>query len=425
MESQLQNLERVLRNPSLPAATAAQLRACVADARALHAQATQVKDRDRSPATLHASSPERAAQAAATPRNGAGHPRPTKLPAATGGAGGGNASGSAVDTRPAHAVASALYLLIESLVMRLEADRASLYLLNERSGELMLAVNAGVGMPKPSRNGHPPLSTGLVSTCCSTGVAVNLPGLTLEDAADCPGPTTARNAIVFPVRRHESAPLPCLGAIVLINRHRGVDGPFGADDEAILAQMSPCIAYLARQYPIDHGAFAFNFAALHRVRPLELYSPPAVGLPASWSVQTAQLVYHRDGPEKYIRRENASGTGGSGGGSSSEADSPTAAGDAEDSSSQALESVAQQIRTVSEYADTVRACWLATVDQQMDVEKQIRKKQALITDAQEILHRKQDKLRHIKDALCDELEERALRKEGGPNGNTGLDGFPL
>ena len=322
------------------------------------------------------------------------------------------------DGKLGQAIGASLYLILESLLVRIAAQRMCLYLVNERTGDLQLAANVGIGMHRPNKNSHPPLSTGLLSTCAQTGVAVNLPQVSLEDVADCPGPGRARNAIIFPIRRDQMRPDLCIGVIIAVNHRNGSD-PFTLEDEVALAQASPSIAYIARQYPVDYGCFAFDFAALHRVAPLEPYREASAHLPMGWSVPTTQLVYHREGSEKFIRRENAPGV---------DEDSPqrvvipSASVVMDDDAQHAsvvvdaggsLESVATHIRTVAEYLASVQQCWSHTVQQQMDVERHVRQKQALITDAQEILHRKQAKLRHIKDVLCDHLEDEAMKQAGG------------
>jgi hypothetical protein len=298
------------------------------------------------------------------------------------------AAADAPDARLGQAVAAALYLLVEALLVRIEADRISLFLVNERTGDLQLAVNAGVGAHKPTRNSLPPLSTGLLSLAASTGVAVNLPWVTLEDIADCPGPTRGRNAIVCPIRREHSRSDASIGALIAVNCRRGTE-PFSVDDEAALAHAAPSIAYLARQYPIDYGVLGFDFTSLHRVRPLDpTPAAPLLRLPAGWTFPIVQMVYHREGPEKYIRREQLR--------------------DGEVVPADTLDTVADHLRTVREYIDSLRRCWRTSVEERMETERQLRQRQALITDAQEILHRKQAKLRLIKDVLCEQMEHKAL-----------------
>jgi hypothetical protein len=376
------------------------------------------------------------------------------------------------DGRCGQAVCAALYLIVEALLVRMEADRISLYLVNERTNDLQLAVNAGVGVQRPTRNSHPPLSTGLVSSAAMTGVAVNLPWVSLEDVADCPGPR-AKNAIICPIRRDPCKSDGCIGVIIAVNHRRGTC-PFTVDDEVALVHAGPSIAYLARQYPIDYGVFSFDFPALHRVMPPAISSSQgdsdATGtrLPDGWSLPRTQHVYHRQGPEKYIRRNKTGpdslssqqpvdGTDGSpptanrarlnaahgaalrsfdqvadyiasmralpldAGTDDSQLEAYLLASRREvdalrhlgDGGVDADTTVAAHLRTVHEYLNRVRGCWRQTVEQQMEIERNITRKQALVTDAQEILHRKQAKLRHIKDALCEFMEEEAWKRIDG------------
>jgi hypothetical protein len=199
--------------------------------------------------------------------------------------------------------------------------------------------------------------------------------------ADCSGPTRARNAIIFPVR-NVPPKNDCIGALIAVNHLRGSE-PFGADEERILHMTLPSIAYVARQYPIDFGVNALDPVVLHRIIPLETYAPPHVSLPSGWMTPATQLVYHRDGPEKFLRREVLR----------------DGAEEVPD------EGVANHVKSVQKYIAIMESCWHASIVQGMDLERQLRQRQALITDAQEILHRKQKKLDLLKDVLCEQLEQ--------------------
>lgn len=297
---------------------------------------------------------------------------------------GANAAAAAADSQSSLAlgqgIAASLYLIMESLLIRTASERMSLFLINERTSEMQLAVNVGVGMPRPAKGAHPPLSTGVLMSVVETKIAVNLPSVSLEDVADCPGPSKGRNALIFPVR--SSGPRnSVIGCIIAVNHKRGME-PYTVDAERTLHLVSPSIAYIAKQYPIDYALFAFDPASLHRIVPLEPYQPVFSGLPTLWTVPNTQLVYHREGPEKYIRRQQMR----------------------DDATEMADEGVAEHLVSVQRYLEMMENCWKESVVQSMETDRQLKQKQALIVDAQEILHRKQRKLDLLKDVLCEQLQ---------------------
>lgn len=305
----------------------------------------------------------------------------------------------------ASCVTASVYLLLESLVVRSASERALLYLTNERTGILFLSAVAGTGMTRYAAASAPPSSSGVVGAVMSSGIAVNLNLLNLEDAVDCPGPSKARNAIFFPVHAHDARTgtrhHPPVGVIALVNKHGGAQ-PYNCDDEMLLHQLCPCFSYFSRTYP--HGSVPFDPSVLHRVANPTL-EPQVVGgacddalsattWPDSWTSPRTQLVYHREGAEKFIRRQHLRER-------SREIDE---------------DGIATHLRTVEEYISSLEACWRDAVTKCIEADRTLVQRHMHLTDAQDILYRKQRKLDLLKDVLQDTLQRAGVTLQGGPPG---------
>jgi hypothetical protein len=288
------------------------------------------------------------------------------------------------------AIGASLYLVLESMLQRTNAERLSMYMTNQRS-ELQFVTAVGIGMSRLRKNPPTPSAQGVLRTVMSTGIAINMPTVTMEDVVDCQGTTKGRNVLVFPIRsRDEHA--TCIGGVVLVNKKRGTER-FNEDDEKLCHAMNPTLAYVAQTYPIDYAAFGFDPAPMHRIIPMEHYVPSHAQLPPGWNVPQTQLVYHSEGPEKFIRRN---------------------ARDVREHMQAEAAEIAEEgttfhLRSIETYLQMMESCWRDAIVQGMDAERQLKQKQSLIVDAQEILHRKQRKLDLVKDVLCEQLQ----RTSGG------------
>lgn len=281
-------------------------------------------------------------------------------------------------------IAAAIYFLLESALIRCDAERLTLYVkpannVDPDHFDLKQLVNVGAGMPTVRREVLAN-STGIANAVCASGIAVNLPSVNLEDVADCPGPTKAKNALVFPVRSLKSWK-NVLGVMFLVNKSKGA-AAFTSDDELTLFGLAPSVSYLVESYPIDYVTAAFDPTSIHRLVPLRPSAPISL-LPPEFAAPSTQLVYHRNGREKFIRRQVLEEAG----------------------TSLRDEVVAENLRSVESYIKMIEESWKMSVIEAMEIEKQLRQKQGHIADAREILQRKQRKLDLLKDALCEQLQK--------------------
>ena len=259
-------------------------------------------------------------------------------------------------------VAASVYFVLESLLVRTQSDRLSLFLpvsllaggatsggmyaaasANEAtfngasaaatgvaspppSSQLCLVANVGVGTAIVARE-QPVAPCSLVQRVFTSRVAANLSRAELDDVVDCRGPTNPRNSLVFPIRTvasrpnasaftgaadagaaadaaGASPPPPPFGVIQLVNKRRGAV-PYSAKDELLLHCAAPTIAAILERYPTRLAQFAFDPAPLHRWSPLpssQQRGPPMIDVAESLAAEPTQLVLRRAEGEGRLTR---------------------------------------------------------------------------------------------------------------------------
>lgn len=289
-------------------------------------------------------------------------------------------------------IAAAQYLLLESVVMRIGAERAHLFMPNG-VGHLTLCAAVGKNMSKyrTATNGG-----GIVNAVWATGIAVNLDTVNLDDVVDCPGPTLAENALFFPLFTGPSTDAAA-GVIVVINKRLSGFGrsgapvePFTFQDERMLQALGPSMCHFSTTYknPTEPSStpqvsMMFDPTELHKVfDPFAAPKCPNPFQPISspeWPTQPLhpQLVYRRDGQEKFIRRQNLR------------------------AKAQAIpdEDISAQLQSVKQYVESLESCWHSAVSQTLSNEKLLAQRQFFLTETQGMLHRKQRKLDLVKELL--------------------------
>ena len=282
-----------------------------------------------------------------------------------------------------HCIVGSIYFHLEAILVALEADRLTLYVEPPGGGSLLQSMNVGIGMPVV-RKPHFASNTSIVHAVFSTGIAANLDEVGLDDVAECPGPTVAKNAIVFPVLAPQERAWGLVGVVVVVNKRRGLSN-FVESDEALLAMRLPAIGYILKRYPVDILSTVFDPTPIHALHPIQPFTPNPIGLPESASppVVEAVKVYHRGGGEKFVRRQNlvAGGT------------------------AIASESVAQSVVSVQQYIMALEECWRGGVLDKIELERSLRQKAQNLAEAKEILLRKQRRFDILKETLCEQLEK--------------------
>jgi hypothetical protein len=282
-----------------------------------------------------------------------------------------------------HCITAAVYMALEALLVACEAERLALYTKTTQSSVLELAVMVGPGVP-PARKGVFASSVGLVQAVFSTCIAANLDSVTLEDVAECPGPTVAKNALLFPVvHTTTSGRRETQGALILVNKRHGTQA-FDVKDEHILHVRLPVVSYLLHQYAMEYAAFVFDAAPLHRLAPLPSWVPPTMGIPKEFSQtpEYVQRVFHRNGTEKFIRRQALLLT----------------------EETVQCPSTAESLTSVEAYISVLDDCWKRGINDRMEVELTLRQKMQHLSDAREILVRKQKKFDILKETFCEQLD---------------------
>lgn len=296
-----------------------------------------------------------------------------------------------------HCLTAAVHMSLEALLVMCEAERLALYTKTSNGASLELAIAVGAGVP-PARKGMIASPVGLVQAVFTTCIAVNLNAVTYEDVAECPGPTAGKNALLFPVIYTTPAGLrEPQGVIILINKRHGQQ-PFGDKDEYLLNMRIPMLSYQLWRYPLEHAAFTFDAAPLHRLAPLPSYTAPLMGIPKELSdaPDHVQKVYHRNGAEKFIRRQALVLT---------------------DDIVQAP-STAESVSSVEAYISVLEDCWKRGIHDRIEVELTLRQKMQHLSDAREILVRKQKKFDILKETLCEQLENNLASVGGGQFSST-------
>jgi hypothetical protein len=291
-----------------------------------------------------------------------------------------------------HCLTAAVHMSLEALLVSCEAERLALYTKTPNGASLELAIAVGAGVP-PARKGVIASPVGLIQAVFSTCIAANLDAVTYEDVSECPGPTTAKNALLFPVVYSTPAGLrEPQGVIILINKRHGQQ-PFGTKEEYLLNMRLPMLSYQLWRYPLEHAAFTFDAAPLHRLAPLPTYIAPSIGIPKELSEAPdhVQKVYHRNGAEKFIRRQALVLT---------------------DDIVQAP-STAESVSSVEAYISVLEDCWKRGIHDRIEVELTLRQKMQHLSDAREILVRKQRKFDILKETLCEQLESNLAAVGGG------------
>lgn len=292
-----------------------------------------------------------------------------------------------------HCLTAALYMTLEALLVGCEAERLSLYTKTSRGAGLELAVAVGAGVP-PAKKGVQASPVGLAQAVFATQIAANLDTVTYEDVAECPGPTAAKNALLFPVVHTAPSGLrEAQGVIVLINKRHGAQA-FDKKDEHLLHTRLPVLSYQLWHYPIEEYAlYAFDPAPLHRLAPLPSYAAPSIGIPRELSdaPDHVQRVFHRNGTEKFIRKQALLLT-----------DDIVMA-----------PSTAESLTSVEAYISVLEDCWKRGIHDRIEVELTLRQKMQHLSDAREILVRKQKKFDILKETFCEQLENNLSAGTGG------------
>ena len=173
-----------------------------------------------------------------------------------------------------------LHFWLESIVARCRCDRVSLFLPHPKHHTLVRVAMVGPTAQPVStqnsqtalfsqRNGDTPGAAGPVTAAVlQTGVAANLSAVAQEDAADCPGTSVAKTALVVPIKplKHTTATgaNAAVGVLFAVNKMGGTQ-VFSTHDQYILISIAPSIAYMAETYPVDFAAHRFDPTPLHRI----------------------------------------------------------------------------------------------------------------------------------------------------------------
>lgn len=294
-----------------------------------------------------------------------------------------------------------LYFMMETLLIRTESDRVTLFLENP-SGELCAAMRVGAGIVPLACSREVPVSaTSLIEVVRATGIAASLNSVDLADVAESPGPTLARNTLIFPLQNF-SRPHRIDGCIQLVNKRKGLE-PFGIADEVVVDQLRPSIACLLHRYPVPIPLPPFDPTPLYSWNPLPQYSLPTLGLDASLTATPKQLVFHRNAGDRFtakfwmnnIAGSDVIGNSGEDGGGSGDAKLVQLAGEGLSAGASLLD--------VESYMKTMDDCWRSSVAEAMLLEGTVKQKQSHINDAREIISRKQKKLELLKNTLVDEV----------------------
>uniref|UniRef100_A0A7S1QFA9 GAF domain-containing protein n=1 Tax=Neobodo designis TaxID=312471 RepID=A0A7S1QFA9_NEODS len=288
-------------------------------------------------------------------------------------------------------LAAGLYLLLESLQVRIQAARLTVVLKNP-SGGMSIAVDCGGPQAKLSAATKLPLQESLLNSVMETGMAASLPTVSLEDIEDRTA-VRPRNALALPLHAHPPK-TGYVGVIIAINC-RGGAAMFSERDERVLFSAVPSISYLTQTYDMDFRRYAFDPTPLHRYAPLpvstahgdgEGFGPLARSLTNSLAASKSDpppiLVYRREGPEKFIRKEHLRDLA---------AELPE-------------EGDESHLVAVSDHIERVEQAWAAAIERCMLSERTLRQKQALVTEAVEVLGRKQRKVDLLKEVLADNLK---------------------
>ena len=283
-------------------------------------------------------------------------------------------------------IAASLYFVLESLMVRCEAQRLTLFV-KTPSDALQQVINVGLGMPLIRRITMASTS-GIVQCVFSSGIAANLDNLSLDDANEFEGPTKPKNALLFPVLNdvaRDGVNKTAIGVIILINRCGGTV-PFGVAQEQAVSSTLPTVSYLLEKYPVDHVSIGFDPTPIHRVRPLPSPQEPILSIPPELTAPYYQKIFHQNGSEKFVRRQALE----------------------EENEEVEPYDVTTNLVCVDAYIRTLEECWKSGIADKISLEKMLRVKQNHVNDAQEIFMRKQRRLDLAKEALREHIEKQLV-----------------
>eukprot|EP00744_Colponema_vietnamica_P016034 GILI01022476.1.p1 GENE.GILI01022476.1~~GILI01022476.1.p1 ORF type:complete len:422 (-),score=50.38 GILI01022476.1:31-1161(-) len=279
-------------------------------------------------------------------------------------------------------ISAACYLILESILVRTQADRLSLFMIGD-TGTLSLVANVGAGTI-PVGKDVPVGPSSLVQHVVTTQIAANLARADLEDVSECGGPSAAKNTIVFPVKASPRG--PAVGAIQLVNKKKGTQ-PFDQQDELLLHIIIPSVACILERYPTKIAHFTFDPQPIHVWSPLPTYSQPTIDVVPSLAAAPTQMVYHRGDAGRYARKDWMQ--------NARDVNTSTAAAHLQD---------------IERHLRVMEGCWRGSILENMHSERLLLQKEHHIHDARDIINRKQKKLDQMKNVLCDEVA-RHLRGE--------------
>lgn len=239
-------------------------------------------------------------------------------------------------------------------------------------------------------------------------MAANLASVDLADVAECPGPSVAKNTLIFPLSNF-IRPHRIEGCIQLVNKRRGLEA-FGAQDEIVVQQIRPSIACFLHRYPLPVPLQPFDPIPLHNWSPLPQYTLPTIGLDATLTATPKQLVFHRYPGDRFTAKFWMNSVSSANGGSSTAGDDVLSDGGGGGEGGKMVRiagdglSAAASLLDAEAYMKTMDDCWRSSVAESMLLERMVQQKQSHINDAREIISRKQKKLELLKSTLVDEVD---------------------
>lgn len=171
------------------------------------------------------------------------------------------------------ACAASMYLVAEAVAHTLQAERASVYLLQKGTGALRIVTNAPDATPV-RRGAYVASHQGIPGTVFTTGVAVRADVINEENRRNYVAPVDSNtgfrtfNVLAVPiVDPYTNAPI---GVLEIANKAQSK--PWSVWDEAFAYHAATVVMYVATRYDIDWhaGATLFLPAPLHVIKP---YSP--------------------------------------------------------------------------------------------------------------------------------------------------------
>ena len=262
-----------------------------------------------------------------------------------------------------HMLSASAYLVLESILVQVKAERAVLFKYIPSRDEMQAVACVGPGLPSAAQLCLPPRAS-LVGSVCAARTAVNI--INSHIARETLGfkCTGVSSLLAIPIFTEGQS----IGAALLLNKHRGYS-PFTEADEMAVFSTASLLGYLLTRYPVDF--VTFDPAAFHLVVPLKHSESQEKDIPHAASTPR-RLIFRTQNPTNYLTKSLLI-------------------------EKRAESAAPPTLHDVSEYVTNLEQCWELAVQSLMKTEEASERNAAHATTLREELHAQGKTLKMLKE----------------------------